>query len=378
MNFLSPLPPAVRTSRRRFVPRLSDDPDTRSVQIGVGATLLVHLVLLVLMPEAFDTSFTSGAYASRPAGSNRTFNIEMAPEEFVNLKAPAAKPPPMKFVETNPDAPENLPDNTNNFGAQNQQAAQEQPAKKTGGDRPEMAGRKDIESTQIVTGQLHEPTLPVPSAPPQPVAPVVAQPTPQSRREQNPLPGFEKAEGDNPNNFGGGIAPIVANAEPVAEKVEGAKDAPLIQGAPGSMATIDPKHPQVRQVLNQRNVRPAIFSENLIGTKNIGPMAVDARWSNYGVYLQRMCDAVQMEFDKLNDQSNIRPPRGSIILVKFVINSEGNIARIVSVDAGTAGPQAERICISSITERAPYGKWTDDMIALLGQEQELAWQFIYE
>ena len=377
MNFLSPLPPAVRTSRRRFVPRLSDDPDTRSVQIGVGATILVHLLLLVLMPEAFDNSFTSGAYAPRPTGSTQNFNIEMAPEEFVNLKPPAA-PPPMKFVETNPDAPENIPDKTNNFGAQNQQAAQEQPAKKTGGDRPEMEGRKDIESTQIVTGQLHEPTLPVPSAPPQPVAPVAAQPTPQSRREQNPLPGVDKAEGDNPNNFGGSIAPIVANAEPVAEKVEGARDAPLIEGAPGSTTTIDPKHPQVRQVLNQRSVRPAIFSENQLGTKNIGMAAVDARWSNYGVYLQRMIETVQIQWDTLINEGKNYPSRGSTVTVKFKINAEGAISRIVNVDGGMAGPQAEGYCVTAITKPSPYGKWSDDMVAMLGNDQEMTFVFYYQ
>jgi len=300
----------------------------------------------------------------------------MAPEEFVNLKPPAATPP-QKFVETNPDAPENIPDKTNNFGAQNQQAAQEQPAKKTGGDRPEMEGRKDIESTQIVTGQLHEPTPPAPSAPPVPVAPVAAQPTPQARREQNPLPGFEKAEGDNSNNFGGGVAPIVPNAEAVPEKVAGAKDAPLIQGAPGSAFTIDRNRPQPRQQLNQRNVRPAIFSENQIGTKNIGMAAVDARWSNYGVYLQRMIDTVQIQWDALI-RAGTYPSSGSTVTVKFKINSEGAITSVVHVDGGMAGPQAEGYCVAAITKPSPYGKWSDDMVAMLGTEQEMTFVFYYQ
>ena len=376
MKFLSPLPPTARTARRRFVPRLSDDPDTRSVQVGIGATLLVHLLLLVLMPEKFDNSLTSGAFAPRPTGSTQNFNIEMAPEEFVNLKPPAPTPP-QKFVETNPDAPENIPDKTNNFGAQNQQAAQEQPAKKTGGDRPEMEGRKDIESTQIVTGQLHEPTPPAPSAPPVPVAPVAAQPTPQARREQNPLPGFEKAEGDNPNNFGGGIAPIVPNAEAVSEKVAGAKDAPLIQGAPGSAFTIDRNRPQPRQQLNQRSVRPAIFSENQIGTKNIGMAAVDARWSNYGVYLQRMLDTIQIQWEALI-HAGTYPSKGSTVTVKFKINSEGAIISVEHVDSGMAGPQAEGYCVAAITKPSPYGKWSDDMIAILGNDQEMTFVFYYQ
>jgi hypothetical protein len=376
MNFLSPLPPAARTSRRRFVPRLSDDPDKRSVQIGVGATILVHIVLLILMPEKFDTSLTN-TFAPRRVGSNQSFNIEMAPDQFVLPKA-AAKPPPMKFVETNPDAPENIPDKTNNFGAQNQQAAQEQPAKKTGGDRPEMEGRKDFESTQIVTGRLHEPTPPVPSAPPQPVAPVVEQAVAPAHREQNPLPGFEKVEGDNPNNFGSGLAPAAPNAQAVPEKVEGTKDAPLIQGAPGSAFAIDPKRPQSRQVLNHRSVRPAIFSENQLGTKNIGMAAVDARWSNYGVYLQRMVETVQIQFDALVSEGKGYPSPGSRVEVKFKINSDGTITSIVNVDGGMSGPQAEGYCVSAITKPSPYGKWSDDMVAMLGTEQEMTFVFFYQ
>ena len=376
MNFLSPLPPVVRSSRRRFVPRLSDDPDTRSVQIGIGATLLVHLLLLVLMPEGFDSSLVGPSTLARPA-NNQNFNIEMAPDQFINLKRPSATPPPMKFVETNPDAPENIPDNTNNTGAQNQQAAQEQPAKKTGGDRPEMQGRKDMESTQIVTGRLQDPALPVPTAPPQPVAPAAEKPSPQARREQNPLPGFEKADGDNPNNFGGSVGPLVANAEPVPEKIEGAKDAPLIQGATGSSFTIDRNRPQPRQQLNQRTVRPAIFSENLIGTKNIGMAAVDAKWSNYAVYLQRMIETVQRQWDALLSDGHY-PSSGSTVTVKFKINSEGVIASVDHVDSGMAGPQAEGYCVTAITKPSPYGKWTDDMIAMLGTEQEMTFVFYYQ
>ena len=48
-----------------------------------------------------------------------------------------------------------------------------------------------------------------------------------------------------------------------------------------------------------------------------------------------------------------------------------------SVD-GTAGNQAEKACTSAITARAPYGPWTDDMIAVLGQSQELTFTFFYQ
>jgi hypothetical protein len=60
--------------------------------------------------------------------------------------------------------------------------------------------------------------------------------------------------------------------------------------------------------------------------------------------------------------------------VKFILSQEGAVSEIVSVK-GSGGTQYERICVSGITLRAPYGKWTDDMIAVLGASQELTFTF---
>ena len=32
----------------------------------------------------------------------------------------------------------------------------------------------------------------------------------------------------------------------------------------------------------------------------------------------------------------------------------------------------------AITDRAPYGPWTDDMIAMLGKQQEMTFTFYYQ
>src|SRR5205807_1196113 len=93
--------------------------------------------------------------AQRPNDAARTFDIEIAPDIFPK-PAPVPKPP-ANYVETNPDAPDNKPDKTNNFGAQNQQVAQEKPTPDGKNDRPALEGKKDIHSTQIVTGQLTKP-----------------------------------------------------------------------------------------------------------------------------------------------------------------------------------------------------------------------------
>ena len=196
--------------------------------------------------------------------------------------------------------------------------------------------------------------------------------------EQSPLPGFEKDLGDDPSTVGTNVAKFTENAKIAPEKVDGMKNVPLIEGATASQPAIDPKRPQKRpSIVKQQQVRPAIFAENKFGTSNIGPVAVDAKWSNYGAYLQRMIETVQIEWDKILTESKTYPPAGSTVEVKFIMNSDGKITRIVNVET-SANETASRSCMSAITERAPYGKWTDDMIAMLGQEQEMTFKFFYQ
>lgn len=370
---------APRRQARRYLPRLSEDPDRRSVQIGIGATVLIHLLLFAVLPDKMDNDLVGSFVPEHRATGGSSFNIEITPEEFLDIKAPEKPSAPTKFVETNPDVPDNEPDRTDNFGAQNQQAAQEQKAKETGGDRPEMEGRTDIESTQVVTGNLTE-QQPVPPLPPVPVTPEAQTAEKESQmmqREQNPLPGFEKYVGESKDAYGSNIAKIAPHPEDVKEKVEGDPNAPAnAQGTGQQAASINRLQPRPRPIL-ERRVRPALFAENRIGTSNIGPAAVDARWSNYGTYLQKMIEAVQMAWDKINLQSKTFPAPGSIVTVKFVLNSEGSIARILSVSGGMSGAQAEGGCVAAITSPSPYGAWSDDMVAVLGQEQEMTFAFYY-
>ncbi len=366
-------PPVAKTRRRLPTPRFSSDPDVRSVQIGLLGTILVHLFIFLLIPHLLrlEPSHTIGR--APPA---RQFDIELAPEEFaMPKKAPEKPPAPFKFVETNPNAPDNVPDNTNNFGAQNQQAAQEKPSTEVGADRPAMEGRKDFESTQIISGQLSPPTPPEPSAPPIEVPPEQAEAAP--RAQQIPLSGFEKSEGDDINSYGSNIAKFEENAKAVPEKVEGVENAPLIEGATAqNQQRIDPRRPRPAPKLEQR-ARPAIFAEQKIGTRNIGPVAFDAKWSNYGQYLQQLIETVQIQWDRILIQSKVYPASGTMVVVKFRLDKGGSIAEIISVIPGNAD-QASRACVSAITARAPYGEWTDDMIQVLGESQELTFSFYYQ
>ena len=366
-------PTSPLTSVRGFFVRAWADPESRSTIIGVMGVLVIHILLWLLAP--YFLRLDAGAIANRPHAAPREFSIELAPETFA--KAPPKPPPPSKFVETNPDAPENTPDKTENFSDRNQQVAQEKPTPDGRSDRPAIDGKKDFQNNQIVSGQLSKPVELMEAFPPVEVAPpepVVTTP----KAEQNPLTGFEKKEGETKESFGSNITKIPDNTRPVPNRVEGAKDVPLIEGATAMQPSIDPKRPRARpQVVKQQQVRPAILAENKFGTSNIGPVAYDAKWSSYGSYLQRLIEAVQFQWERILIEGKTYPPSGTTVSVKFILDSEGRIARIVDVENHST-EQGRNACISGITDRAPYGPWTDDMKAVLGEQQELTFSFYYQ
>lgn len=357
---------------RRFIARVWEDPDTRSTTIGVLGVLLIYLLLFVTVPWLVRMQPVEH-FVATPAP--RQFSIQITPEM---LPKPPPKPTPKQFVETNPDAPENIPDKTNNFAAQNQQVAQEKPTPNGVSERPAMEGKKNFESNQIVSGRLEKPVQPMetPSAPATPPSPPsVSAP----RAEQNPLPGFEKTQGDNPEGFGSAKSTATDNIRQVPDRIEGRKDVPLIEGATAMQPAIDPQHPRPRpSLVREQQVRPAILAENKFGTQNVGVVAINARFNEYGLYLHRMAEAVQLEFDRIVDNGQTYPPHDSFVTIRFILDSEGKIPRIVNVENHTSDTGA-RMASSALTNRAPYGPWTDDMKQTLNPEgEELVFTFYYQ
>ncbi|HTQ29832.1 MAG TPA: hypothetical protein VMI53_01360 [Opitutaceae bacterium] len=127
----------------------------------------------------------------------------------------------------------------------------------------------------------------------------------------------------------------------------------------------------------QDKAPPGEFNpQHLQLSDNLGLSSCDPRWSNYGKYLQQLIDSVQTEWDRIISNSNVYPRAGSRVTVTFLLNAEGKVVEIVKVD-GDAGQKGEIYCVSAIVNPSPYGKWTPDMIASLGNEQQLTFAFYY-
>lgn len=163
-----------------------------------------------------------------------------------------------------------------------------------------------------------------------------------------------------------------------ADEVERRRKEGKVEPRIPAVEFIDPTKTRPRpSLVKQQQVRPTILAERLAGTTSIGSMAVDAKWSNYGAYLRRMTESVQIQWELLIVESKVSVESGSVVTVKFILDSQGKIARILKVDS-TTSDTASRACMSAIADRSPYGEWTEDMKAVLGEQQEMTFSFYYQ
>lgn len=355
---------------------------------GVVGTVFAHVVLLLLV-RALPKDWPGAGSAVTAPDPNRSFEIELSPDLFATKSPPLAPP---RFVEVNPAAPDNAPDKTPFIGAQNQQVAQPVPSPEEASDTPKVDGEGKQNSTAIVSGvgQVPEPARAseilerfftpkhADEAKDDPSAKPSAE---QAARAVNAPSGGEQVLGE----ADGGIGSTVTRLPPV----EGAETGPEARAgsATGKAATggyfagtprIDRDRPMNRPRLAETvNARQAPTIKNQFGSKNIGAVAYNAKWSAYGEYMQRLIDAVQAQWERLILRSSVYPTSGALVKVEFRIDAKGEISEILRVQ-GSGGEIAQRLCVSAITERAPYGEWTEDMIAVLGKEQEITFTFYYQ
>ena len=83
--------------------------------------------------------------------------------------------------------------------------------------------------------------------------------------------------------------------------------------------------------------------------------------------------AVMTGYGAVVNRARVAP--GSVVVV-FTMDAEGKITRIDEVRNGSS-EEGARACVSAITVPSPYGTWTNEMIAVLGLQQQLTFTFYY-
>ncbi len=349
------------------------DPADRSILIGIVATVALHIILVVLAPK-FGFDEFSGIHTGISVNNQehgKTFDFELTPPPAEEQKDPS------QFVETNPDAPANEPDKTNNYSNRNQQAAQKEAAKELDPEkRPSMTGAQDkIKSDSIVTGDLSKPQSGAQATPEVKNPDQTEQQEQKARMNQSPLSGYDKVEGKSEDGVATNISDSKTPSNNADQKLEGAENS---KDPDGALAAIEAAHraqPKSRQRLTAP--RTTILTNRAAGVTNVGIVGRDARWSEYGEYLNELMEIVQVQWYSILEESRVSPPHGSHVVITFKINSKGE-TDIVKVEDADAGKQGVFSCQNAIQARQPYRKWTDQMIALLGDEQQLTFAFYYQ
>lgn len=350
----------------------------RSILIGVVATLFFHVLLVVFSPQ-FALDDFSGIHTGiniQKTNEGKTFDFELADA----IKPPEAEKNPFRFVETNSAAPENTPDNTQNFSNRNQQSAQEVAAKELDPEKRPSTKGEDVfkDSTAIVSGDMAPPQVAPAPAKDEAEKEQEARVEQKARMEQVPLSGFDKTEGKDPDGIATNIAKSKAASNQADHAVDGAKDA---NDPTGGLITVTGQEakvvPKERKKLASTSLnRQSPIANRITGVANMGIIGMDARWSEYGEYLNELIEIVQMSWYRILEESRVMPPRGSSVEITFKINSKGE-TDIVKVEDEGSGRQAVFSCQSAIQARQPYRKWTDQMIAVLGEDQTLTFKFYH-
>ncbi len=354
------------------------------IVFGLVGTILFHLLAyfvadkqLLGLGSSYDISIPDDVATMREKYEQQELTFLLADDE----------PPPQvpgKFVEINPEAPENDPGKTNNFGARNQQAAQPVPGNDHS-DRPKTSGELE-ESTAIVTGSREQPVegSMISGANGQSgtggmQAVVVGDPS--QPRATSPLPGLEKITGDNPDGVGTNIGKSPTGKAEDDKLQEGRKEGDSTKqamlavsggGVPGA-----PGRPSPRPRPKLQPVRPAVLANQPLSASNAGVIGVDAKFSEFGDYLQELIDTVDAQWQKLVGEMTTYPPSRSVVVVTFKLTAQGEVQILDVQGEETAGRLGTYTCMDAIRARAPYRPWTKEMVAVLGVEQEIRFSFHY-
>lgn len=351
----------------------------------LGALLiaaLLHLALFLLLPDRLlKPSIVKVA-------DRQEMKVTLVPPQEID-------PEDLRFVEANPDAPENTPDAKDQYSLRNQQAASE-----TLSDSPFNAPNVDGEtdSQKIIQGSLEQlPPMPAgvysPQAQPgtgdgtdggDPGANATAV---TALRPPQPLPApafiqqkpMEEAGPGSSLDKPGLAQEIFEEVDPMAPvEIYRSPPNPVAEAAQAGQG--NGGAPEAKPMPRARpRLAPELLTGPLMQSQGSarlrGSLAIDATFSEFGEYQQQFYAALQagwyqeIEFFQPIDTA-------TRVVVRFTIQADG-VVRDVHVVQSTASQIASFICESAITKRSPFRPWSKEMVQVFGQERTLTVAFHY-
>jgi outer membrane biosynthesis protein TonB len=298
-----------------------DDPiDLRAAAFAAVASFGLHLLLLWLLPDTFR----------QVAAIVRPVEVLTTPVKIDEARLPAK----LRFAETNPVANQAVPKTAPFTSSRNQTAAQPVPEKMPSNSAlPKSAGT----SPEIRLAQGKPRSIDQSQAQPTP-APAISMAGPKSA----PPPGPGKA---------------------AARPVPKAAPAPTPANPDRPRASIP-------------SGTAGLLLRNSVGVNRAGAVAIDARFSQYGDYTQRMLEAIQSSWWSISERSQFEGVNRGRVTVRFRLHRDGTVT-----DATILSNEVTRVmslaCKDAVMAPAPYDAWRADMVALYGESDIVTINFYY-
>ena len=293
--------------------------DQRSAAIAVAVSLGLHLLLLWVLPDTFHKVV---AYV-------RPVEVLTAPVKIDEARLP----PKLRFIETNPLANQAVPKTTPFTSARNQTAAQPVPEK--------MPTNSPLPKSQGTSEQLR-----------------IAQGKPRSIDQSEAAPATR---------------PSVSMAAPVKASPPPGPGKAAAQPSPAPVpVAANPDRPRA----SVPSGTYGLLLRRPVGVNRAGSIAVDARFSNYGDYTQRMMEAIQSSWWSIIERSRFEGVSRGNVIVRFRLHRDGTVT-----DAQVLGTEVTRVmtlaCKDAVMAPAPYDIWRADMVAMYGESDTVTINFIY-
>jgi hypothetical protein len=133
--------------------------------------------------------------------------------------------------------------------------------------------------------------------------------------------------------------------------------------------------PRPRQRV-ERDTSFGPIKENRQGAIQVGRLAFDAQYSEFGDYWRRVAEIIEARWRNLVYNTKSIPFGGYRVVVEFSITRQGQVTD-VNVSFSSAGKLAETISVDSIVGEAPFFEWTPEMIVKMGEKAQCAIHFYY-
>lgn len=330
--------------------------------LAILFSLALHLLIFAFLPDQLLKCFAKSEAVSSPP---------------LMLELEQLQPDEMRFVEANPEAPDNVPDKSNNYSYRNQQAAELNPSLNDQSDKPFVDGLE--QSQKIIEGQL-----------PQEAVRATTQQSKSNEaviKERIVTPSFQPKGMDRPDFLTPKIKGDLAES---GSGVLGDKTQIAAGSIDGELQIYEPSQ-NSEMLAGSTDVassdalpRPRLDPKLLVGplmqsdgaAMRRGKIAIDSAFSEFGEYQQQfLAPVLRGWYQEINFYQPIDV--SARVLVRLTLHSNGEVSSVKALQT-TATDIATMICESAIAKRSPFRPWTQEMVEVFGNEKTLTILFIYQ